>query len=519
MLWFNDDIGAVLRKTFGEVNGFFFIAIEDGRVRFMSSELYPRLGYPRGRKPTLDAKDIMLRKDWKAIEAEGPTPLFESHPRIIGLLRSDGTPLPAKCLLSKSQQNPGPASIYIVGTFSELSSSLQSEAPPPTTLSLKNQQDTLAFLSHEIRTPITALNGLIALLDPRELNEEQTKIVKSLTALSGSIQTLLSDVLDSSKIWAGQMVLAERAFRFQKLCQNLIDRYALVAPRLQFSLSYDPTIPERIVADCGRIEQVLNNLISNAVKYTEKGSVDLKVSPDLLIENLKVSVTDTGEGIPEQLRSTVFKAYTRNEEKGSKQSTGLGLYISKKIVELHGGTISLESEEGVGTTISFTLPIRTPEEYDAPSGTIGLSHLPRASCKSIRRGINQRILLVDDNKINLLVVGKFLKRWGYQFQEALSGQQTLEALEQQPFGLVLLDIRMPGMDGYEVARRIRQLPAPADQTPIIALTASTEPGVVENIYKADMDGHIFKPFKSEELKERIEQLIGSADRADNEPTE
>ncbi|PIE84230.1 MAG: hypothetical protein CSA07_03255 [Bacteroidia bacterium] len=510
MLWFSDDMGTVLRKTLGEVNGYFFIAVENTRVRFMSAELYPRLGYQRNRKAPLAILDVMRRQDWKEIEDEAPPPLFESRPRIVSMLRSDGTVLPAKCLVSKYQQDSSTLVVYIVGTFSDLSYSISDDSSPAVDPGQKSQQDTLAFLSHEIRTPIAALNGLISLLDPSELNEEQAKIMRAIEPLSRSIQTLLSDVLDSSKIWAGQMVLAERPFRLLDACRDIIDRYALISPKLIFTLNYAPSIPELIVADGGRIEQVLNNLISNAVKYTEKGYITIDVEPDPPGEYLTISVTDTGEGIPEQLRPTVFNAYIRNEQKGSKQSTGLGLYISKKIVELHGGSIALESEEGIGTTISFTLPIRTPDEQELPSGTIGLSHLPQVAPRPTRRGANQHILLVDDNKINLLVVGKFLKRWGYEYTEATSGQEALHALARQPFGLVLLDIRMPGMDGFEAARRIRQLTPPSDQTPIMALTASTEPGVVENIFEADMDGYIFKPFKSEELKERIEQLIGPA---------
>ena len=286
-----------------------------------------------------------------------------------------------------------------------------------------------------------------------------------------------------------------------------MDRNKLLHPNLSVSFSYSEDIPHQIYGDAHRIEQVLINVISNALKHTSAGSVEVKIAPAVQPNSLEIKVIDTGSGIAPDVQKRLFAPYERSEGNMT-MGSGLGLYISKQIVELHKGTIALESVLNQGTTVTIVLPLiereRTPVAQEQTTKPQYVSYQ------------GARLLLVDDNAINVMVVQKFLNRWGYHSDVANSGLQALEAIDKNDYGLVLMDIRMPEMDGFQATERIRARKDARAQVPIIALTASTEPGVRERIEAVQMDGYLFKPFNAEELHQTVAKFLGWSDELKNE---
>ncbi len=363
------------------------------------------------------------------------------------------------------------------------------------------------FVNHETRTPINALLGMIELLGQTQLSDEQRQYIDAMRGLADSLINLLSDALDSSRISAGKMELKQDVFNLYDIVKKIVDRNKLLHPNLSVSFSYSEDIPHQIYGDAHRIEQVLINVISNALKHTSAGSVEVKIAPAVQPNSLEIKVIDTGSGIAPDVQKRLFAPYERSEGNMT-MGSGLGLYISKQIVELHKGTIALESVLNQGTTVTIVLPLiereRTPVAQEQTTKPQYVSYQ------------GARLLLVDDNAINVMVVQKFLNRWGYHSDVANSGLQALEAIDKNDYGLVLMDIRMPEMDGFQATERIRARKDARAKVPIIALTASTEPGVRERIEAVQMDGYLFKPFNAEELHQTVAKFLGWSDELKNE---
>ncbi len=510
MFWTRDDVADGLKKALPGLQAFFLMVVEDQEVRYISPTMVRFLGYGDGACPRVPTSQIFPDVDSedvrRACKADNlATPILR-----LNLARANGELVATQCLVSCGTQ-ASHERCYLVGTIAgQLATPVaESKAPPENSESVPQSQATLAQLAHEIRTPISALIGLLQLLDTSKMPPDQRKVLESISLLTRNVQTLLSDVLDASRIWAGRMVLAKEDFNLRSLAQPLITRYDLLHPQLRIELEYDSAVPEQLYGDPHRIEQVLTNLLSNSVKHTREGSIILSVRPGGGDYEVEICVKDTGEGIPPGIRENIFNAYSRREDSASSDSTGLGLYIVKQIVALHGGAISCISEAGKGCEMRCLMPLIPKKTSTTPQyGTVGLTHLPAEIPESSRRGGVPRILLVDDNSINLMVVGKFLKLWKYPYSTALSGEECLAKIDSGEYGIVLLDIRMPGMDGYQTAEAIRRRDDYAAEIPIVALTASTEQGVVERLVAAGMDSYIFKPFQAAELKVLIEHFVG-----------
>lgn len=363
------------------------------------------------------------------------------------------------------------------------------------------------FVNHETRTPINALLGMIELLGQTRLSDEQRQYIDAMRGLADSLINLLSDALDSSRISAGKMELKQDVFDLYNVIAKIVERNKLLHPDLVLSFTYSEAIPHQIYGDAHRIEQVIINVISNALKHTAKGSVDVLVMPAQRENSLEIKVVDTGCGISSEVQKRLFAPYERSAGNMT-MGSGLGLYISKQIVELHKGTIALESVLNQGTTVTIVLPLIQKE---AIINTQTPAERPEYAPYQ-----GARLLLVDDNAINVMVVQKFMNRWGYNSDVANSGAQALEAIDKNEYGLVLMDIRMPVMDGFQATEQIRARKDARAQVPIIALTASTEPGVRERIEAVQMNGYLFKPFNAEELHQTVAKYLGWSDEVKNE---
>lgn len=363
----------------------------------------------------------------------------------------------------------------------------------------------LSTMSHEIRTPMNAIIGISNLLMSDKPRPDQLDNLSLLKFSSTNLLSLINDILDFNKIEAGKMDLESIDFNLKEVANNVVQTLKLRAEEkgLALMFNYQNGVPEHYIGDSVRLTQVLTNLVSNAIKFTSAGFVNLEINGTKLDDayDLHVSVTDTGIGIPEDKQESIFENFTQAASNVTREygGTGLGLTICKKILALMGSKISVSSQVGDGSTFSFTLRL--------PVGKV------KSLKKSFKRKINEQqvsentnihLLIAEDNQANQKVLSRFLDRWAFKYDFADNGLEALHMIKEKPYSMVLMDIQMPVMDGFEAVRQIRAIKEPFhEQVPIFALTASVLLGVQEKVMAAGMNGYLGKPFDPDELYEKI----------------
>jgi signal transduction histidine kinase/DNA-binding NarL/FixJ family response regulator len=501
-----DSKTSVLEATLANMDQGLIVRSADGTLPIFNQRALDLLGFPRelmglnrSTKQLIDYQrqhgefESLSAEDYSDIERQAAGKSSYAYER----KRPNGTVLEVRGV---AMPDGGMLRTYADVTARKAAEETLREAKLRAEAATQAKTEFLANMSHELRTPLTAILGISELLLQGNQSDEQRRgyLEKQLWAGRGLL-ALINDILDFSKIEAGQLTVEAIAFSLHAdidACMNLIAQDA-AKKGISTSIGIAADVPDRIIGDPTRLRQVLTNLLSNAVKFTERGNVRLAV--ERLGAMLRFSITDTGIGIPADTFSSLFQRFSQGDGSTTRHfgGTGLGLVISKRLVELMGGQIEVTSELGRGSTFSFTIQLR---EDSAQA-------LPAESKFSPLTAARYRILLAEDNETNQQLIATVLQQAGHEVVSVGNGDDACKAAGNDRFDAILMDVQMPVMDGYAATRVIRAGEGDNERTVIIALTANALPDEAERCRQAGMDFHTPKPIDWPQLFGAIDRLV------------
>ncbi len=471
-------------------------------------------GWTRDEVINQNLSDLIIPKDYvsahkagmKNYLSTGEGPVLNKRIEIVGQ-RKDGTIIPIELAISPLRtENDITFSAFI----RDISDRKKYEADLAEAKSLAENANIaksqfLANMSHEIRTPMNAVFGITQLLQDTNLNYDQSILVNKLDSSAENLLGIINDVLDFSKIESGLLKLEKTSFNFPELIDRIINSLELKAEERSNDLNYhiDKKIPKVLLGDTLRIKQVLLNLVSNAIKFTENGEVNINCSylpDDKAQPELEISVVDSGIGIAPENIDNIFSSFQQEDESTTRKfgGTGLGLAISKQLVELMGGRLSVTSTKGLGSNFRFTIPLEEGVEDDVQSTNKMVINT------NILKG--KKILYAEDNSFNQFIGQSIMQKWNLTIDIAENGKEAIELLKATDYDLVLMDLQMPVMGGIEATKIIRK--SVNRKIPIIALTANVVKGTIEKCKDAGMNDYVAKPFEQEVLFKKIADTLG-----------
>ncbi|NNU15439.1 response regulator [Parvularcula sp. ZS-1/3] len=365
----------------------------------------------------------------------------------------------------------------------------------------------LATMSHELRTPLNGVIGMAEVLTTSDLKPRERELADTIRRSGQSLLVIIGDLLDLSKIEAGKMEIETEPFSVRDLISHAVGIWAGPAALKNTDLiqRIDEKARDTVLGDEHRIGQILHNLISNAVKFTDSGTVTVSLEvEDGPLPTYRFRVEDTGKGVPDDVADQIFEAFEQGESGTTRRygGTGLGLPICRLLSELMGGSIALERSNDRGSCFCLSLPLRP-----ASAATPVRDEIEEVADVSSLQGL--RVLVAEDNQVNRMVMREYLKTWGTSFVFAHDGPSALEALDVERFDLLLLDKHMPGMSGYEVAEAVRASGGAHASMPIIAVSADTLAGEEERALAAGMDGYVAKPVRPAQLSAKIIDVLAA----------
>ncbi len=499
---------------------------------FVGTEVEPTLDNYLGRMVEEDA--VAFQEKVVELTAEGEDTEFSFEYRINH--RKE-----LKYVRNQGQVVGNGNALKLVGTLQDITAHKKTQQDKEVAeRSAKLKEQFLANMSHEIRTPMNVVIGMTHLLENTPINTKQKEYIEALKLSSTNLLKLINNILDFSKIESGKLVLEHEPVKLSTLINHLVQPHKFKAKEKGVNLFtlIDVGLPETIISDSTRLHQVLSNLISNAIKYTDKGEVQLRV--EVIAENseeatIRFAVKDTGIGIPPQKLDAIFESFTQASDNTTRLygGTGLGLSIARELVKLFGGKIEVESEVGRGSTFSFEVtfsknrdhkPSDIIPEEDPGSGVYiqeVADEVPVVMEQSNQKTIE--ILLVEDHELNRIVATDMLKKWSKNIaiDVAVNGQKAIDKLEEKTsYDIILMDISMPVKDGYQTTKHIRNhMQSPVREIPIIAMTAHAFNRNAEKCREVGMNGFVSKPIDHKLLYATLNNILADklAARAEEEP--